>query len=143
MKLDLILCPVDFSKCSQMAVELVGRLSAVGISTDQRKSRVILLNIIESGSEQDHANSLVDNMLNRGMTQLRDKGKFDPEVIVEYLTLKGNPSEAIVQFAKAKHADLIVMGTRGKSGIKKLLLGSVAEAVMRKASCPVITVNPP
>lgn len=126
-----------------MAVELAGKLSKNLDPKDKKKHRVILLNVIESGSDGDRSKSLVDSMVDKGLTQLRDKGKFDPDTKVEYLTLKGSPAEVIVELAKAKKADLIVMGTRGTSRLKKLLVGSVAEAVMRKASCPVIAINPP
>ena len=53
----------------------------------------------------------------------------------------GTPSQAIIQHAKESKADLIVMGTRGHSGIKNLLLGSVTERTLRLASCPVLTVG--
>jgi len=53
------------------------------------------------------------------------------------------PSEAIVMTAKEIGADLIVMGTRGLSGFKHVLLGSVAERTVRLAPCPVMTVHAP
>ncbi len=53
----------------------------------------------------------------------------------------GVPAEVIVAEAQAEQADLIVAGTRGRSGIGHLLLGSVAEAVIRKAPCPVLAVQ--
>lgn len=144
MKYNLIICPVDFSECSSLAVELAGRLSKLSAQqAPAAKRKVILLNVVEAGSQRDRPTSLVDSLVNDGMEVLRDKGKFDPEVKVEYLTLKGNPQDAIVHLAKAKKADLIVMGTRGKSAISKILLGSVTQGVMRNAHCPVITVNPP
>ncbi len=53
----------------------------------------------------------------------------------------GTPAEVIVAEAKEGQADLIVMGTRGRSGLSHVLLGSVAEAVIRKAACPVLAVQ--
>jgi len=53
----------------------------------------------------------------------------------------GSPASAIVEHAQAVRADLIVMGTHGRSGISHLFLGSVAERVVRHASCPVFTVR--
>jgi nucleotide-binding universal stress UspA family protein len=47
----------------------------------------------------------------------------------------------IIEYAKKKHIDLIVMGTRGRTGIRKLLLGSVAGAVLAHAGCPVLLVR--
>lgn len=55
------------------------------------------------------------------------------------LLLEGQPAERIVRAAKANHADLIVMGTHGRSGLAKLFLGSVAERVVGTAPCPVLT----
>jgi nucleotide-binding universal stress UspA family protein len=55
---------------------------------------------------------------------------------------EGSAAKTIVEHATTIHADAIVMGTHGRSGLKHMLLGSVAEAVARAASCPVLTVRP-
>ena len=55
--------------------------------------------------------------------------------------LEGRAYEEIVNFARARKADLVVLGTHGRSGISKLLAGSVAERVVRFAPCPVLTVR--
>jgi nucleotide-binding universal stress UspA family protein len=55
--------------------------------------------------------------------------------------LEGPAPDQIVRFAKSKRADMVVMGTHGRSGFKKLLLGSVAERVVAGARCPVLTVH--
>jgi nucleotide-binding universal stress UspA family protein len=60
---------------------------------------------------------------------------------VETFVLAGHPADTIVQFAKDNGIDLIVTGTLGKSGIEELLLGSVAEKVIRHAPCPVLVVK--
>jgi nucleotide-binding universal stress UspA family protein len=52
----------------------------------------------------------------------------------------GKPHEFIIQEAKEKEIDLIVMGTHGKSGIKRVLMGSVAQNVIGHAPCPVLVV---
>jgi universal stress protein A len=57
------------------------------------------------------------------------------------LLLEGAPAERIVRAAKSRRADLIVMGTHGRSGLAKLFLGSVAERVVATAPCPVLTVR--
>lgn len=62
-------------------------------------------------------------------------------VVAEGETHFGSPPEEIVRFAKRRAADAIVMGTHGRSGLKRLLVGSVAENVLRNASCPVIVVR--
>lgn len=60
---------------------------------------------------------------------------------IEKIILEGNPAQEIVKFASANNIDLIVMGTLGKSGLERFLLGSVAEKVIRTASCPVMVVR--
>ena len=64
------------------------------------------------------------------------------KVVWEKHTEEGRAATTIVERAAAIHADAIVMGTHGRSGLKQMLLGSVAEAVARTASCPVLTVRP-
>ena len=63
-----------------------------------------------------------------------------PEARITREVVTGVPHEAIVDYATAQHADLIVVGTHGYGPIKHLLLGSVAERVVRQAPCPVMTV---
>ncbi len=60
---------------------------------------------------------------------------------VETALLAGNPFVEIVRYAKAHDVDLIVMGTHGRGPIAHMLLGSVAEKVVRKSPCPVLTVR--
>ena len=54
----------------------------------------------------------------------------------------GDPVDAIVDFAKASDADLIIMSTHGSKGLEKIMLGSVAEHVLKRAHCPVLVMNP-
>jgi len=68
---------------------------------------------------------------------------LDPAVGFEHKLLAGDPATAIVDAAENENADLIVMGSHGRTGLTRLLMGSVAEAVVRKAKCPVLTVKQP
>ena len=61
---------------------------------------------------------------------------------IEHAVVSGSPFLEIIQYAKENEIDLIVMGTHGHSGLKHLLIGSVAENVVRKSPCPVLTVRP-
>lgn len=63
-------------------------------------------------------------------------------VAVEAVCLEGNPAREILRDAETEPTDLIVLGTHGRSGFKRLLLGSVTERVLRHADCPVLTVPP-
>jgi nucleotide-binding universal stress UspA family protein len=65
----------------------------------------------------------------------------DPEVPVERHLVTGDPAAEILRLARTEKCDLIVMGTRGLTGLDRLLLGSVAEQVLRRAPCPVLTVK--
>jgi nucleotide-binding universal stress UspA family protein len=65
----------------------------------------------------------------------------DPSVSVDHHMLEGNPADEILKMARVKGFDLIVMGTHGSTGLTRLLMGSVAESVLRKAPCPVLTIR--
>ena len=67
----------------------------------------------------------------------------DPSVPLEHRLLSGDPATEIVRLAGDEQVDLIVMGTHGRTGLKRLLMGSVAEAIVRRASCPVFTFKEP
>jgi len=60
---------------------------------------------------------------------------------VEGVLLSGEPFVEIIRYAKREQVDLIIMGTHGRTGIEHILLGSVAEKVVRKSPCPVLTVK--
>jgi nucleotide-binding universal stress UspA family protein len=61
--------------------------------------------------------------------------------VLEFLE-SGDPTVEIVKAAKAWPADLIVIGSHGRGGLDRMMLGSVAEAVMRRAPCPVLVIRP-
>jgi nucleotide-binding universal stress UspA family protein len=62
-------------------------------------------------------------------------------VDVEFLVWEGEPGPAIVEAAVAEHADLLVVGTRGRNRVERLVLGSVSDHVVRHATCPVLIVR--
>lgn len=64
-------------------------------------------------------------------------------VRIEHRVVEGNPAEVILGVARQMSCDLIVMGTHGRTGLGRLLMGSVAEQIVRKATCPVLTVKTP
>jgi nucleotide-binding universal stress UspA family protein len=75
--------------------------------------------------------------------RLENLRPVDPPVEFERRFLDGSPVREILREARETNADLIVMGTHGWSGLSRLFMGSVAEGVMRKAPCPVMTVKTP
>jgi nucleotide-binding universal stress UspA family protein len=75
--------------------------------------------------------------------QLEQLRPDDPAIPVSYVLKEGEPVTEILQTAEATHCDLIVMGTHGRTGVGRLLMGSVAESVLRRAPCPVLTAKAP
>jgi nucleotide-binding universal stress UspA family protein len=74
-------------------------------------------------------------------TMLRSRYAPDIPIEVEYHVKEGNPASEIVRLADAVKADLIVVGTHGRTGLSWMLAGSVANAVMQRAGCPVLAVR--
>jgi len=77
-------------------------------------------------------------ILNQRLTD--DDGRRDAHAVLE---TSDHPAEAIVAYAAANQIDLIILGTHGRDGLAHLLVGSVAEAVVRSAPCPVLIVRHP
>jgi nucleotide-binding universal stress UspA family protein len=76
--------------------------------------------------------------------QLRQLQAANPHVYLEpHLAFGAVPAREILHFAQQAGADLIVIGAHGQSGLRHLLMGSVAEQVMRRSPCPVLTVTHP
>jgi len=75
--------------------------------------------------------------------ELRQIQARDPQICVKHLLIEGDVAAAILQEAREMNYDAIVMGTHGRTGVNRLLMGSVAEAVVREAPCPVVTVKTP
>jgi nucleotide-binding universal stress UspA family protein len=82
---------------------------------------------------REEAEKKFDALLNEG--ELND-------VLHEIILSEGPPSRVVEEIVREKRIDLIVVGTHGRKGFRKMMLGSVAEEIYRKASCPVLTVGP-
>lgn len=138
-----ILAPVDFSDCSLEALEYAAALA------QPFKASVTILHVLEPVSfgldftlrhaEAHHqARAAWEARLADLTAALRDAG------IQAGSALRGAlPAESILDCAKEINADVIVMGTHGRRGLSNLVSGSVAEAVLRKAECPVLAVKSP
>lgn len=88
------------------------------------------------------ATHTVDEMIAEAEVKLREAlSSGDPSGSVQATVKIGDPRAQIVVHAAAEDADLIVMGTHGRSGAARFLLGSVAERVVRESACPVLTVH--
>ena len=133
-----ILVAVDGSAFSDAAVDQA--ISLGGICN----SEIFVISIVDLYPEQMAVAPALVEKMSEEVRQYLDKAKqkvdetnIPCETIVR---MGGKPHEFIVQEAKEKEIDLIVMGTHGKSGIKRILLGSVAQSVLGQAPCPVLVV---
>ncbi len=87
------------------------------------------------GDEQQKA---LGAALQRAVDQARSRGASEVRGVLR----EGHPSEEILRFLEGEHADLVVMGSRGRSPVGRLLLGSVSDAVVHHARCAVLIVRP-
>jgi nucleotide-binding universal stress UspA family protein len=84
-----------------------------------------------------------ENEREEALKALRNLRAADASVRVEHRLVEGNPVDEILRLAKNTDCDVLVLGTHGRKGLGRLLMGSVAEHVMRRATCPVVTVKTP
>jgi nucleotide-binding universal stress UspA family protein len=141
--LERILVPVDFSDCSLDALEY-----AAGMA-QQAKASVMLLHVLEPVSygldfDLGHIRSREDvrESWTKRLEELAATHQH-PNMRIEYRLRGGFPADSILDAARTLPCDLIVMGTHGRRGISHTISGSVVEAVLRKAHCPVIAVRSP
>jgi nucleotide-binding universal stress UspA family protein len=73
--------------------------------------------------------------------QLEQIRPVNPNIAIQHVLLEGDPAEEIINYAAEASIDLIVMGTHGRTGLERLLMGSVAEKVLRGAPCSVLVVK--
>jgi nucleotide-binding universal stress UspA family protein len=138
-----ILYPTDFSARSECAFQM-----ACSLARDT-SARLIVLHvqerpmIIYSGVAMAPPPPPPEAERAALLKQLHQVRPPEPGVAVEHRLEQGDPATGIIQVSQEAACDLIVMGTHGRTGLGRLLMGSVAEAVLRKAPCPVLTVKTP
>lgn len=140
-----ILVPYDFTSFGDLAFE-----KAVEIA-QKFNSKLTLLTVIgrdidTSGMSFTRAQEVHDEAENKakeGMNKIKDSNKYENLDISVKIIHNPSISDGILAVAESKEIDLIVMGSHGRSGFKKLVLGSSASAVVTKAECPVLVVKPP
>ena len=92
------------------------------------------------GATLDQLNADTRRWAERRLAQLTQKAKT-AGVRAIGLVMEGEPAQQVVRAARSKRADLIVVGTHGRTGLNKLFVGSVAQRVVVTAPCPVVTVR--
>lgn len=139
MKFNKILVPLDFSASSEPALGVARDLARAFAGT------LILLHVREPLSESDgqRPRELPDTDSDFDLRLEAIKLDLEREGGVTVLTrcLSGPAAAVIIELAEREGADLIVMGTHGRTGLRHLIMGSVAERVVRRAACPVLTLK--
>lgn len=139
-----ILVPVDLGESSERTVDYAKMLAR------PFRASLLLLHVVPNPYARmtseayvpplqaflDEVKSDARNQLNQLLSGSA-RSEFNAEAVVEV----GDPLWAIVEYAKVRKSDLIVMGTHGRTGVAHLMLGSVAERVVRTAPCPVLTIR--
>lgn len=139
LRLQRILVPIDFSEDSQRALHVAQSLArdhgAVLLIAAAAPPPPPVTESILPASEYPGLVAAIRRDLDGVAATVKD-------LPVETHVTGGEPGPAIVAIANNCDADLIVMGTHGRSGINRILMGSVAEYVLRHARCPVLTMKP-
>jgi nucleotide-binding universal stress UspA family protein len=133
-----ILYPTDFSTMGKAALDM-----ATSLARD-RGAKLLIVHVEEppiayGGGELYYGIEEPDRKELQRM--LSEVIPIDASVGYEHRLLLGSPASAIVHLAEKEGVDMIVMPTHGRTGLSRLLMGSVAEEVVRKAKCPVLTVK--
>ena len=143
IRVDRILVPIDFSPHTQAVTEWAAHFAL------EHGSEVVLLNVYHLPVEFQQVEGAylpadfwasvkeeAERSLSRHAEEIRKQGVQVTEAVRE-----GYPATVILDEAERLPADLIIIGSRGHTGLKHLLLGSIAERVVHKAHCPVLTVK--
>jgi len=147
MQLQTILVPCDFSEYAELAFQW-----ALGLA-ESWKARVVLLHAVPGFSAFAYPESVYLPDLakleaeevsgaEKRLQEFAAKKGMNPATI-ETCVVMSDPFQAICQVAEKEHSDLIIMGSHGRTGLAHMLLGSVAERVVRHAPCPVLVVRRP
>ena len=145
-----ILVAIDGSDSSMKAVDY-----AIELARKQDNSRLTLLNILDIDTIKQLSSSIITaptygleeyELHKKAAVEWLDvvKRKCENEGVQTEIKVIGGPSpisDSILIYAENENVDLIVVGTKGRSGFKKLLLGSVASKVVTYAHCPVLVVK--
>jgi nucleotide-binding universal stress UspA family protein len=141
-----IIAPVDFSLGSKTSAVYAAALARA------LRSKVTLFHVYRTPDLMSSIVPGADNTTDaegdrmfakKWLEDLRAKLSQDSDVEISVVVNQGSPAQEIVSFSRNSGFDMIVMGTHGQTGLRHLLMGSVAEAVVRRASCPVLTVHLP
>jgi len=140
-----VLAAIDFSDCSRLACAW-----ALQFAERMRAEEIVFLHVLDAVAPMEASSASRLGELEHSVARMRDVIDAEtkrvlerplPESVVSYSTVRGEPDEAILHAARANRIDVVVVGTHGKKGLERFVLGSVAESVVRGAECTVITVK--
>lgn len=147
VQIKLILCPIDFSEFSARAYRYALSLA------ERYHAKLVALHVVEIWRHPSASFSTTADLyqkfrkafLENGGLQLQEfvNKHASPEIQRELVVQEGTAADEILSCARTHRADLIAMGTHGRRGFDRLMLGSVTDRVMRAASCPVLVVSSP
>jgi universal stress protein A len=142
LKLKRILVPIDFSECSKKALEYAVPLAR------EHEAAITLLYVVPPAYGAGEYGEINYAQLEASMRQDGEKAlaklaafELPGNVTADTLVRVGSPSREIIETAADLPADLIVISTHGRTGLKHVFLGSVAEHVVQRAPCPVFVVR--
>lgn len=137
MKMQKILCPVDFSDNSRKALEMAAALAR------ESGAELILLHSVDTPAAYsgDTYYDLREALRPEAQKELDQVVLPEPAPPVRRALVEGDAGAAILDVARDEKVDMIVLSTHGRSGFTRLLMGSVAEYVVRHATCPVLTLR--
>ncbi len=147
LKIKLILCPIDFSEFSVSAYQ-----HALSVA-EHYEAKLVAQHIVELWRHPSFDFAASAGLYEESLQALRESGKeqlqefvkkhtqdeIQPELVVQV----GLAADSILSFAQSQETDVIVMGTHGRRGFDRLMLGSVTDRVMRRAPCPVLAASKP
>jgi nucleotide-binding universal stress UspA family protein len=145
MTIKRMLCASDFSPASRPALRLAQELARA------LKAKLILFHAYETSVPIGNGGYLPPSVIHEMLTATRDaagrslkrlaRSPQGKGLRISTLLAEGPAAAAIVRAAKKHRVDLVVMGTHGRTGVRRMLMGSVADRVIRTASCPVLVVG--
>ncbi len=108
-------------------------------------SKIDLVHVVQCELGGDSANTfeMIEDLKNKAKKMLEEykNQAAKNNISIQIMVTQGDPAKVIIELAKAKSYDLIIMGTRGRTAFQELLIGSVSQKVMHHASCPVMVVR--
>jgi len=134
------LFPTDFSHTGDAALEMASTLAR------ERGAKLLIVHVEEPPAAYGAGEmyyGMPDPVTEDLRKMLEQVVPPAPGVACERRLITGDPAMAIANLAQEEGVELIVMGTHGRTGLMRLLMGSVAEAVVRRAPCPVLTLRQP